>query len=41
MSVPGSEDTGLLVAASAVSVGYVHPEVGLLYRKWPLQVTAA
>jgi glycosyltransferase involved in cell wall biosynthesis len=40
MAVPGSDDTGLLVAASVVSVGYFHPEVGLLYRKWPGQVTA-
>jgi glycosyltransferase involved in cell wall biosynthesis len=40
MAVPGSDDTGLLVAASAVSIGYFHHEVGLLYRKWPGQVTA-
>lgn len=41
MSVPGSDDTGLLVAASVVSTGYFDPEVGLLYRKWPGQVTAS
>lgn len=41
MSVPGSDDTGLLVAASVVSTGYFNPEVGLLYRKWPGQVTAS
>lgn len=41
MAVPGSDDTGLLVAASVVSVGYFHGEVGLLYRKWPGQVTAS
>src|SRR5204863_3654644 len=40
MAVPGSDDTGLLVAASMVSTGYFHSEVGLLYRKWPGQVTA-
>ncbi len=41
MAVPGSDDTGLLVAASAVSVGYFVREVGLFYRKWPGQVTAS
>lgn len=41
MAVPGSDDTGLLVAASVVSTGYFNPEVGLLYRKWPGQVTAS
>lgn len=40
MGVPGSDDTGLLVAASVVSVGYFSDQVGLLYRKWPGQVTA-
>jgi hypothetical protein len=40
MAVPGSDDTGLLVAASVISVGYFHHEVGSLYRKWPGQVTA-
>ena len=40
MAVPGSEDTGMLVAAGAVSVGYFLSEVGLLYRKWPGQATA-
>ncbi|GAA2442812.1 glycosyltransferase family 2 protein [Actinomadura vinacea] len=37
MGVPGSDDTGMLVAASMLSVGYFHDEVGLLYRKWPGQ----
>ncbi|MDR8413127.1 glycosyltransferase [Nonomuraea sp. 3-1Str] len=41
MGVPGSDDTGLLVPASVVSYGYFHSEVGLLYRKWPGQETAA
>jgi len=41
MGIPGSDDTGLLVAASVVSVGYFSGEVGLLYRKWPGQVTAS
>jgi hypothetical protein len=40
MAVPGSEDTGLLIAASVLTTGYFHPEVGLLYRKWPGQITA-
>ncbi|OHT77872.1 glycosyltransferase [Mycobacteroides chelonae] len=40
MAVPGSDDTGMLIAASVVSAGYFHPEVGLLYRKWPGQESA-
>lgn len=40
MGVPGSDDSGMLVAASVVSVGYFSAETGLLYRKWPGQVTA-
>lgn len=40
MAVPGSDDTGMLVAASMVSVGYFHDEVGLLYRKWAGQESA-
>lgn len=40
MGVPGSDDTGLLIAASTVSTGFFHGEVGLYYRKWPGQVTA-
>ena len=40
MASPGSDDTGLLIAASLVSVGYFEPDVGLLYRKWPGQETA-
>lgn len=40
MGVPGSDDTGLLIAASVVATGYFHGEVGLYYRKWPGQVTA-
>lgn len=40
MAVPGSDDTGLLVAASIVSTGWFHHDVGLLYRKWPGQVSA-
>jgi len=41
MEVPGSDDTGLLVAASVTSVGYFHPKVGLLYRNWASQATAS
>jgi glycosyltransferase involved in cell wall biosynthesis len=40
MAVPGSDDTGLLISASAVATGYFHAEVGLLYRKWPGQASA-
>ena len=40
MAVPGSDDTGLLIAASVTAKGYFHSEVGLHYRKWPGQVTA-
>lgn len=41
MAVPGSEDTGLLVAASTLAPGWFTEEVGLLYRKWPGQASAA
>ena len=41
MALPASEDTGLLLALDAVSQGWFTAEVGLLYRKWPGQVTAA
>ncbi|GAA0948511.1 glycosyltransferase [Nonomuraea longicatena] len=40
MGIPASEDTGMLVPASVVSYGYFCSDVGLLYRKWPGQVTA-
>ncbi len=40
MAVPGSDDTGLLVAASTLCAGYFHREPGLLYRKWPGQESA-
>lgn len=40
MALPASEDTGLLLAANALSDGYFIAEVGLLYRKWPSQSTA-
>ncbi|GAT84581.1 glycosyltransferase [Streptomyces sp. F-3] len=39
MALPASEDTGLLLALNAVSRGWFHGETGLLYRKWPGQVT--
>jgi Glycosyl transferase family 2 len=41
MAIPGSDDTGLLIAASVVAKGYFHPQVGLLYRKWPGQASAS
>ncbi|WFB08611.1 glycosyltransferase family 2 protein [Streptomyces sp. LX-29] len=40
MALPASEDTGLLLALSAVSRGWFSAETGLLYRKWPGQVTS-
>ncbi|MFJ2020912.1 glycosyltransferase family 2 protein [Streptomyces nodosus] len=40
MALPASEDTGLLLALNAVSRGWFHAETGLLYRKWPGQVTS-
>jgi glycosyltransferase involved in cell wall biosynthesis len=40
MASPGSDDTGMLIAASLLSHGYFEPEVGLLYRKWDGQETA-
>lgn len=40
MAVPGSDDTGLLIAASTLHPGYFHAETGLLYRKWPGQESA-
>ncbi len=41
MALPASEDTGLLLALDSVSRGWFTSETGLLYRKWPGQVTAA
>ncbi|MFJ4120079.1 glycosyltransferase family 2 protein [[Kitasatospora] papulosa] len=40
MALPASEDTGLLLAMNAVSTGWFTAETGLLYRKWPGQVTS-
>ena len=41
MAVPGSDDTGLLLAASVLSPGWFEPAVGLHYRKWPGQGSAS
>ncbi|CAL9625762.1 hypothetical protein SUDANB58_05939 (plasmid) [Streptomyces sp. enrichment culture] len=41
MALPASGDTGLLVALDAVRPGWFTAEVGLLYRKWEGQITAA
>ncbi|GHH59780.1 glycosyltransferase [Lentzea cavernae] len=41
MAVPGSDDTGLLVAASVLANGFFDETVGLHYRKWPGQESAA
>lgn len=40
MALPASEDTGLLLALDAVSRGWFTSDTGLLYRKWPGQVTS-
>jgi glycosyltransferase involved in cell wall biosynthesis len=40
MGVPGSDDTGMMIAASVLSTGFFHGEVGLLYRKHEAQETA-
>lgn len=40
MALPASGDTGLLLALNAVSPGYFISEAGLLYRKWPGQMTS-
>jgi hypothetical protein len=40
MALPASEDTGLVLALDAVSRGWFTAETGLLYRKWPGQVTS-
>ncbi|MFG1656874.1 glycosyltransferase family 2 protein [Micromonospora chersina] len=39
MALPASEDMGLLMALNVVSLGYFTAEPGLLYRKWPGQMT--
>jgi len=39
MALPASGDTGLLLAANSISPGYFIAETGLLYRKWPGQMT--
>lgn len=41
MALPGSEDTGLLLALNAVAEGWHLGETGLLYRKWSPQLTAS
>jgi glycosyltransferase involved in cell wall biosynthesis len=40
MALPASGDTGLLLALNAVRPGYFIAETGLLYRKWPGQMTS-
>ena len=41
MALPASEDTGLLLALNAVAQGWHLGQTGLLYRKWPSQLTAS
>lgn len=40
MAVPGSDDTGLLIAASTVAPGFFLPDTGLFVRHWPGQASA-
>lgn len=40
MALPGSGDTGLLLAASVITPGWFNAETGLLYRKHPGQMTS-
>lgn len=40
MAVPGSDDTGLLIAASVIAAGWLLERPGLLYRRWDGQVSA-
>ncbi len=40
MALPASGDTGLLLAANTIRPGYFIAETGLLYRKWPGQMTS-
>ena len=40
MALPGSGDTGLLLAANAITPGWFNAETGLLYRKHPAQMTS-
>ncbi len=39
MALPISEDTGLLLTLAAFTSGWFHSTHGLLYRKWPGQIT--
>lgn len=41
MAVSSSEDTALLLALNAITIGYFIGEPGLLYRVWPGQTTAS
>lgn len=40
MALPAGCDTGLMMALNATSTGWFVREVGMLYRKWPGQLTA-
>ena len=40
MALPGSGDTGLLLAANAITPGWFNAGTGLLYRKHPAQMTS-
>lgn len=41
MALPASEDTALLLALDAVTDGWFTEEVGLIYRRWPSQMSAS
>lgn len=40
MALPASEDTGLLMALDAISDGWFHEQVGMIYRRWAPQMSA-
>lgn len=40
MALPAGADTGLMMALNATSTGWFIRDVGMLYRKWPAQMTA-
>ncbi|MBN9758888.1 glycosyltransferase [Pseudonocardia sp. Ae707_Ps2] len=41
MSLPASEDTALLMALNGCRVGWFSDEPGMIYRRWPEQMSAS
>jgi hypothetical protein len=41
MSLPASEDTGLLMALDACTDGWFVEEAGMIYRRWSTQMSAS